>query len=109
MGQAKAITDSEFKKEVLESNIPVLVDFWASWCGPCQMMGPIVDRIAEEYEGKIKVFKLNVDENPQTPANYGIRAIPTLILFNKGEVVEKVIGAQPKSAIESIIKRVLGA
>lgn len=108
MGQAKAVKDSEFKKEVLESDLPVLVDFWASWCGPCQIMGPIVDKVAEEYEGKLKVMKMNVDENPQTPANYGIRAIPTLILFNKGEVVEKIVGAQPKTTIENMLKKVLG-
>ncbi|MCX7857986.1 MAG: thioredoxin [Deltaproteobacteria bacterium] len=107
MNKAKTLTDSEFKTEVLEANLPVLVDFWASWCGPCQIMGPIIDKIAEEYEGKVKVCKLNVDENPKTPAAYGIRAIPTIILFNNGEVVEKIVGAQPKSAIENLIKRVL--
>jgi thioredoxin 1 len=107
MGKAKAVTDSEFKREVLESDLPVLVDFWAAWCGPCQIVGPLVDKIAEEYEGKLRVLKLNVDENPQTPANYGIRAIPTLILFNKGEVVEKIVGVQPKTTIENMIRRVL--
>jgi thioredoxin 1 len=107
MGKTKAVTDSEFKREVLESDLPVLVDFWAAWCGPCQIVGPLVDKIAEEYEGKLKVLKLNVDENPQTPANYGIRAIPTLILFNKGEVVEKIVGVQPKTTIENMIRRVL--
>ncbi len=108
MGKAKSITDTDFKREVIESDIPVLVDFWASWCGPCQIMGPVIDKIAEEYEGKIKVLKMNVDENPQTPTNYGIRAIPTLILFSGGQPVEKVVGVQPKSAIEDLIKRHIG-
>ncbi|MCS7280957.1 MAG: thioredoxin [Desulfobacterota bacterium] len=107
MGQAKAVTDANFKEEVLESDIPVLVDFWASWCGPCQMMGPIIDKLAEEYEGKVKVVKLNVDENPQTPAKYGIRAIPTLIIFKNGEIMERMVGAQPKTVVEEVIKRVV--
>ncbi|HOJ44139.1 MAG TPA: thioredoxin [Syntrophorhabdaceae bacterium] len=107
MGSAKAVNDGNFLSEVLESNIPVLVDFWASWCGPCQIMGPVVDDIASQYEGKVKVLKLNVDENPQTPAKYGIRGIPTLILFNKGEVVDRLIGAQPKSSVEELLKKVL--
>lgn len=108
MGFAKSITDSDFKKEVIDSPVPVLVDFWASWCGPCQMMAPVVDKLAEEYEGKVKVLKLNVDENPQTPQLYAVRAIPTFILFNKGQVVDRLVGAQPKSSIEDLLKRVLG-
>lgn len=108
MGLAKSITDSDFKKEVIDSPVPVLVDFWASWCGPCQMMAPVVDKLAEEYEGKVKVLKLNVDENPRTPQLYSVRAIPTFILFNKGQVVDRLVGAQPKSSIEDLLKRVLG-
>lgn len=107
MGSAKTVNDSSFITEVLESDIPVLVDFWAAWCGPCQVMGPVVDDIATQYEGKIKVLKLNVDENPQTPAKYGIRSIPTLILFNKGKIVDRIIGAQPKSGVEELLKKVL--
>jgi len=107
MSSAKAVNDGDFTSVVLQSDVPVLVDFWASWCGPCQMMGPVVDEIAGKYEGKVKVLKLNVDENPQTPAKYGIRGIPTLILFSKGEVVDRVIGAQPKSAVETLLKKVL--
>ncbi|HOP85525.1 MAG TPA: thioredoxin [Syntrophorhabdaceae bacterium] len=107
MGSAKAVNDGNFLSEVLESSTPVLVDFWASWCGPCQMMGPVVDEVASQYEGKVKVLKLNVDENPQTSAKYGIRGIPTLILFNKGEVVDRLIGAQPKSSVEELLKKVL--
>lgn len=107
MSNAAPVKDSDFQKEVLESGIPVLVDFWAAWCGPCQAMGPVIDVIAAEYAGKVKVLKLNVDENPQTPAKYGIRGIPTLILFNKGEAVDKVIGAQPKAAVDTMLKKVV--
>jgi thioredoxin 1 len=107
MSKAAPVSDADFTKEVIESTLPVVVDFWATWCGPCQVMGPIVDTIAGEYEGKIKVFKMNVDENPATPAKYGIRGIPTVILFNKGEVVDRAIGAQPKANIDNLIKKVV--
>ncbi len=107
MSNAKPVSDNEFTSAVLESSIPVLVDFWATWCGPCQVMGPIIDAIAGDYEGKVKVMKMNVDENPATPAKYGIRGIPTLILFNKGEVVDRIIGSQPKGNVENLIKKVV--
>ena len=107
MSNAKAVTDNEFMEGVLESKAPVLVDFWATWCGPCQAMGPVIDTIAGEYEGKVKVFKMNVDENPLTPVKYGIRGIPTVILFNKGEVVDRIIGAQPKANLDNLIKKVV--
>jgi thioredoxin 1 len=107
MSKAVAVSDADFTKEVIESTLPVIVDFWATWCGPCQVMGPIVDTVAGEYEGKIKVFKMNVDENPATPAKYGIRGIPTLILFNKGEIVDRAIGAQPKANVDNLIKKVV--
>ena len=107
MSKAQAVTDNDFKKEVLESSVPVLVDFWATWCGPCQTMGPVVDTIAGENEGKVKVLKINVDENPVTPAQYGVRGIPTLILFNKGEAVDRMIGAQPKGSVDSLLKKVV--
>ncbi|MDR2019040.1 MAG: thioredoxin [Syntrophobacterales bacterium] len=105
MSKANPVNDGEFAKEVIESEIPVVVDFWATWCGPCQVMGPVIDAIAGEYEGKIKVLKLNVDENPVTPSKYGVRGIPTLILFNKGEVVDRIIGAQPKNAVDNLLKK----
>jgi len=108
MSKAMPVSDSDFTKEVIESSLPVIVDFWATWCGPCQVMGPLIDAIAEEHEGKIKVLKLNVDENPVTPAKYGIRGIPTLILFNGGEIVERIVGAQPKGTIENLLKKVVG-
>jgi len=107
MSSAKILTDGEFKAEVLDSNIPVLVDFWAAWCGPCQAMGPVIDTLAEEYRGKIKIMKLNVDENPQTPAQYGVRGIPTLIIFKNGEETERIVGAQPKNNVENVLKKVL--
>ncbi|GAB6176545.1 thioredoxin [Desulfobaculum senezii] len=100
---ASQVTDGNFESEVLKNDVPVLVDFWAPWCGPCRAMGPVVDELAEEYAGKIKVVKMNVDENSGTPSKYGIRAIPTLILFKGGEVVEQVTGAVSKSSIKEMI------
>jgi thioredoxin 1 len=107
MSNAVAVTDSDFVTEVLESTTPVLLDFWAAWCGPCQSMGPVIDALAAEYLGKVKVMKMNVDENRETPAKFGIRGIPTLILFDKGQVVEKIVGAQPKAAVDTMLKKVL--
>lgn len=105
MSKAQAVTDGDFTKAVLESGVPVLIDFWATWCGPCQMMGPVIDTISDEYEGKVTVLKMNVDENPVTPAKYGVRGIPTLILFNKGEIVDRIVGAQPKGSVDVLLKK----
>lgn len=93
------VTDANFNEEVLNSDKPVLVDFWAAWCGPCRMMGPVIDEIASEYQDTLKVCKMNVDENPDTPARYGIMSIPTLILFKDGKPVKKLIGFRPKNDI----------
>nr|4BA7_A Chain A, LBCA THIOREDOXIN [synthetic construct]4BA7_B Chain B, LBCA THIOREDOXIN [synthetic construct] len=99
------INDENFEEEVLKSDKPVLVDFWAPWCGPCRMIAPIIEELAEEYEGKVKFAKVNVDENPETAAKYGIMSIPTLLLFKNGEVVDKLVGARPKEALKERIEK----
>jgi len=93
------VGDSDFQAEVLEADLPVLVDFWAPWCMPCRMVGPIVEEIAREYDGRLVVAKMNTDENPATPGQLGIMGIPTLILFKEGKEVERVVGVQPKQAL----------
>ncbi len=102
-----AFTDENFDREVLQSNIPVLVDFWATWCAPCKAIAPLIDTIADEYAGKIKVGKVNVDENQATPGKYGVRGIPTIILFKNGTVLEQIVGAVPKSQIDALIAKAL--
>lgn len=101
------ITDNNFETEVLKSKSPVLIDFWAVWCGPCKIIAPVVEEIANEYEGKLKVGKIDVDNNPQTSVKYGIRSIPTLLLFKDGVVVDTIIGAIPKSQIVQRLQTVL--
>ena len=108
MSELVELNDSNFESEVLKSELPCLVDFWAEWCGPCQMVGPIVEEIAKEYEGKLKVGKLDVDQNSQIAAKYGIMSIPSLLIFNDGKVVDQIVGAVPKKQfverIEKIVK-----
>lgn len=98
------LNDTNFKQEVLDSGIPVLVDFWAEWCAPCRMVAPVIEEITKEYEGKIKVCKINVDESPQIASEYDIMSIPTLVIFKNGEMADRIVGVTSKSNIESKIK-----
>ena len=100
-------TDATFAQDVLKSDKPVLLDFWAEWCGPCKMIAPILDEIASEYQDRVKIAKLNIDENPQTPHKFGIRGIPTLILFKNGEVAKQVVGALPKARLQQELEPAL--
>lgn len=103
----KETTDSTFNSEVLNSKTPVLVDFWAPWCGPCKQLSPIIDELAKEYSGKIEVYKCNVDENPETPSKYGVRGIPSLMIFKEGKLIDTKVGALPRvSLVEWINKNV---
>ncbi|MFI0369502.1 thioredoxin [Actinomadura sp. 1N219] len=95
----KAVTDADFASEVLENDKPVLVDFWAEWCGPCRMVGPILEEISKEHGDKIEIVKLNIDENPKVPQSYGVMQIPTLNVYQGGEVVKQIMGAKPKAAL----------
>lgn len=101
------VSDDSFDSEVLKSPVPVLIDFWAPWCGPCRAIAPIVDELAGEYAGKIKIVKMNVDDNPRTPARYGVRGIPNLILFKNGEVQQQIVGAVPKAHLVKAIATVV--
>jgi thioredoxin 1 len=102
------ISDSTFEQEVLQADVPVLVDFWAPWCGPCRSIAPVIGELSGDYEGKLKVVKCNVDDNPKTPLRYGIRAIPTLIIFKNGNVSEQITGAVAKSQITAAIDKAVG-
>jgi thioredoxin 1 len=100
----KTLTDQNFQDEVNNSQTPILVDFWAEWCAPCRMIAPVLDEIAEEYEGKVTIGKINVDQNRSVAAQYGVMSIPTLILFKNGEMVEQLVGAQPKENLVKVIQ-----
>ncbi len=104
---AQQFTDQNFDQEVLKSDKPVLVDFWAAWCGPCQMMGPIVDELAEEMKDKVKIGKLNVDENRETATNYSVMSIPTLIIFKEGKVVKQLVGLQNKDNLKEELGKII--
>ena len=101
------VNDKDFASEVLNADIPVLVDFWAVWCGPCRSISPIVEELAKEFSGRVKVTKLNVDENPATPSQYGVRGIPTLILFKGGKIFDQIVGAVPKTRLKAMIEKAL--
>jgi len=101
------LQDATFDKEVLKSDVPVLVDFWAVWCGPCKAIAPAVEQLATEYKGKVKVAKMDVDEHQQVPQQYGIRSIPTLLVFKGGRVVDTIVGAVPKSKLEESLKKAI--
>ena len=105
MGLYVDVTDATFEEEVLKSDLPVLVDFWAVWCAPCRMVAPVVEQLATEKEGSLKVAKMDVDHNPNTAMKYGIRSIPTLLVFKAGEVVDQIIGAVPKAVMESKLEK----
>ena len=104
----KEIKDAGFSKEVIESKIPVLVDFWASWCGPCKAMAPVVEEVAKDFDGKVKVVKINIDDNAQSATNFGVMSIPTFMIFKGGKEVDRVMGVNPKSELEKRINKVLG-
>jgi thioredoxin 1 len=101
------VSDAEFEQKVLQSDTPVLVDFWAAWCGPCRALAPVVDEVAKEYQGKLKVMKMDVDKNNMTPGRYGIRGIPALLIFKGGKVAEQIVGFVPKDTIDQTLQRVL--
>jgi thioredoxin 1 len=107
MAEVPEVTDQNFEAEILQSDRPAVVDFWAEWCGPCRTISPIIQELAGSYGDRVKIVKMNVDENPNTPGKYGIRAIPTILAFSDGRVVEQLSGARPKSAFEEMVKKLL--
>ena len=106
MSKPREFTDANFQSEVLDSDQPVLVDFWAAWCGPCRAVGPTIEELAERYDGTVKVGKLNIDENPQSPGGFGIHSIPAVLLFKDGKVVETLVGVQPKERYDQALQKV---
>jgi len=107
VGNVSEVSDVTFDQEVLKAAVPVLIDFWAPWCGPCKAIAPVVEELAGEYNGRVKIVKMNVDDNPQTPSKYGVRGIPNLILFKAGSVAEQIVGAVPKAHLVRAIDRAL--
>lgn len=105
----KHVTDASFTSDVLDADEPVLVDFWAEWCGPCRQIGPALEELSGQYQGRLTIAKINIDENPETPGRYGVRGIPTLMIFKGGELAATKVGAAPKSALDAWIKNTLGS
>ena len=108
MSNAQDVTDNTWEATVLQSEVPVFVDFWAEWCGPCRAMGPYVDKLAKEYDGKLKVVKLNTQDNPEVPARYGITAIPTFLVIQSGEVAKQIVGSQPYDQLKATVEPYVG-
>lgn len=107
MSAVQEITDANFESEVINSDLPVLIDFWAPWCAPCRAIGPVVDELSREFTGKLKVVKMNVDDNPLTPSRFGVRSIPNLLIFKNGQVKDQIIGAVPKQMFVQAINKVV--
>jgi thioredoxin 1 len=107
MSAVQEITDANFETEVINSDLPVLIDFWAPWCGPCRAIGPVVDELSREFTGKLKVVKMNVDDNPLTPSRFGVRSIPNLLLFKNGQVKDQIVGAVPKQTFLTAINKIV--
>jgi len=107
VADVQQITDASFDSDVLQADVPVLIDFWAPWCGPCKAIAPVVDELAKDYAGRLKVVKMNVDDNPNTPSKYGVRSIPNLLLFKGGQVKDQIVGAVPKAVLVKAVDQVV--
>jgi thioredoxin 1 len=108
MAETLEVTDDTFEAEILQSDKPAVVDFWAEWCGPCRAISPIMQQLSEKYGDRLKITKMNIDDSPRTPGEYGVRAIPTVLAFHNGQVVEQLVGARPKASFDEMVKKLLG-